>query len=335
LKREIEMTIDDTNDEVTIKTVLRPDFYESFPLFSIQKLHERLHNMPFHLATLLDLKNIITALSNTEAKEAARAFFESDKENQRNMLKEVMLHVGISHKIGEVIGRVKRELFVPPKYLRYCYLNHWLDFDKLSSLSTPGIVYLMTEWLQAEPGQKILEVGIGSGYHAACVSESVNNECEVFGIELSKAYAEFGQAALEHAGYKNIRIYCGDGYLGWPMDLQFDRIYMTASYLEGPPMPLLAQLCEGGLFQGIRALNQEEFESEDEESWLRKTYVNYSGYREVNWRNFCCLFTARKENGNLVEINHLYDVAFKPFHQKPEGYGIEGTNPFLELEKHL
>src|SRR5690349_18607809 len=105
------MTSSLPEDDITIKTFLRPDFYEFFPLFSMQELSTRLATMPFHQATLLGLRNIISALSTVEGKEASRAFFESNLEKQRFMLKEVMQLVGISNKQVEVIGSVRRELF--------------------------------------------------------------------------------------------------------------------------------------------------------------------------------------------------------------------------------
>lgn len=321
-------------DTITIKTYLRPDFYEFFPFFKEQELIHRLRTLPFHRATLLIPKNIVLALQQSEGVAEAKKFFSSNAERQRAMLTEVLLQVGISKDITRAIGAIKREKFCPPNYEPYCYTNHSLFFDSMSCLSMPGLVGLMIERLGVEEHMKVLEIGIGSGYHAACISESLNGNCEVFGIEFNEDFFELGRAALEQLGYQNIHIYHGDGYLGWPSEVQFDRIYMTCSISDSIPARLIEQLSEDGLLQVVKAINKDEFMSEPKESWLRKTYSSYEQYF-ATWRSFGCLATYRKENGVLVEVDKLYDVRCVPFHRDHNLYGNDPADPFSDLDQSL
>jgi protein-L-isoaspartate(D-aspartate) O-methyltransferase len=329
------MALNRSGDDAQAALFLRPDYYEFFPLFSTREIAERVQALPFHLATLLDPENIVPALATEAGRRGARAFFTADRAAQRTWLREVLLATGISPRVAGAIGRVPRELFVPAAYLPYCYLNQALSFDSLSCLTPPGLVALMLDRLDLHPGQTALEVGIGSGYHAACAAESAGNDCAIYGVELSRAYAAFGQGAVARAAYPNIRIACADGYLGWPAPLQFDRIYLTASFADTPPSALTAQLREGGIFQGVRAITATEYDGIAETSWLRRWYPSYEAYRAGRWRGYSCLFTARKEAGQLVEIDHIYDVRLTPLHQNPDAYRGAPGRRFAEIEQLL
>jgi|ERR1051326_18325 protein-L-isoaspartate(D-aspartate) O-methyltransferase len=320
---------------MTIKTDLRPDYYEIFPSFSREIIQQRLNLFPFHHATLLGLRNIITALSLAEGVEFVKRFFKCQLSDHRAMLVEVLRRVGITARLSQAIGRVQREGFAPPEYLSFCYINHSLLFDNLSCLSAPGLVALMIERLRPSRGHQILEVGIGSGYHAACLSESLDNDCQIYGIELNHSYLEWGRSALLRAGYDRIQTLDGDGCAGWPASIEFDRIYMTNSLIRSFPPRLIEQLRDGGLIQGVRALDRKEFESEGDQSWLRKTFGNYDSYLNGDWGSYCCLVTCLKENNTLKEVDRLYDVTFTPFQHDRLAYSSEYTNPFLELSRIL
>jgi protein-L-isoaspartate(D-aspartate) O-methyltransferase len=315
-----------------IQTDLRPDFYEYFPFLTLQELQERSRSLPFHRATLLGMRNITSLLSSTDNLEVAKRYFSADLDVQRQRLAELLISVGISEQTALAIGKVKREVFGKTKYPLYCYyVNNSMPFDSHSCLSAPGLIGLMIDRLDLRPGQKILEIGIGSGYHAASISESMEGECEIYGLELNEQYQQFGKNAVMEAGYKNIHILHGDGYFGYPENIEFDRIYLTAATKEGLPTALINQLKEGGLIQSVRAITRKESENEKMGSWLLRTYKDFDGYFEDNRRAYCCLTTARKQYSELVEINHLYDVTFTPFHRDPFAYQSASRNPFESL----
>ena len=100
----------------------------------------------------------------------------------------------------------------------------------------------MTEQLQPKPTQRVLEIGTGSGYQAAVLSELV---AEVYTIEIVRPLAQRAEAVLRELGYKNVQVKAGDGYKGWPEHAPFDAIIVTAAP-DHVPQPLVEQLREGG-----------------------------------------------------------------------------------------
>ena len=100
----------------------------------------------------------------------------------------------------------------------------------------------MTEALRLKPGDRVLEIGTGSGYQAAVLAEMVK---EVYSLEIRQGLASTADKRLKELGYKNVAVKYGDGYLGWPEHAPFDAIIITASVNHIPP-PLLKQLKEGG-----------------------------------------------------------------------------------------
>ncbi|MFU8803746.1 MAG: protein-L-isoaspartate(D-aspartate) O-methyltransferase, partial [Bradymonadaceae bacterium] len=110
------------------------------------------------------------------------------------------------------------------------------------TISQPYIVAYMTEQLAVEPGDRVLEIGTGSGYQAAVLAEIVGT---VYSIELLCPLANRARTTLEKQGYENIHVRCGDGYKGWPEEAPFDAIIVTAAPPEVPPV-LIEQLRPGG-----------------------------------------------------------------------------------------
>jgi protein-L-isoaspartate(D-aspartate) O-methyltransferase len=100
----------------------------------------------------------------------------------------------------------------------------------------------MTQWAEVKPGDKVLEVGTGSGYQAAVLAELTD---KVFSIEIKPELARDAAARLKELNYGNVRVKAGDGYLGWPEEAPFDAILVTAAAPKLPPA-LAAQLKEGG-----------------------------------------------------------------------------------------
>ena len=147
-------------------------------------------------------------------------------------------------KDSRVIGammKVPRHRFVPEGKKSMAYDDGPLPIGEGQTISQPYIVALMTELLEPEPGDRILEIGTGSGYQAAVLAEIVDT---VYSIEIICELQERADSTLKALGYKNVITRCGDGYIGWPEAAQFDGIIVTAAP-ERVPEPLLDQLKEG------------------------------------------------------------------------------------------
>ena len=138
---------------------------------------------------------------------------------------------------------VPRHLFVLPDYVELAYRDHPLPIDYGQTISQPYIVAWMTELLELKPGEKVLEIGTGSGYQAAVLAELEG--VEVYTIEIVPELAEIAADRLDELGYSNIEVKQGDGYYGWPEYAPFDAIIVTAAP-DHLPAPLVEQLVEGG-----------------------------------------------------------------------------------------
>lgn len=137
--------------------------------------------------------------------------------------------------------KVKRHRFVPDKYLRQAYNNHPLPIGYGQTISQPYIVALMSNLLGLRPGDRVLEVGTGSGYQAAVLAEM---GMVVFSIEIIPPLAENARQRLHAEGCDRVEVKLGDGYFGWREHAPFDAIIVTAAADHIPP-PLLAQLKNG------------------------------------------------------------------------------------------
>ncbi|HSR11626.1 MAG TPA: protein-L-isoaspartate(D-aspartate) O-methyltransferase [Thermodesulfobacteriota bacterium] len=145
-------------------------------------------------------------------------------------------------KVLEVMGRVPRQEFVDPSRRDDAYKDRPLPIAEGQTISQPYIVALMTQVLRIQPGEKVLEVGTGSGYQAAVLAELTD---KVYSIEIIESLAKEAAERLKRLGYPNIRVKHGDGYLGWEEEAPFDAIIVTAAAGHIPPA-LIAQLKEGG-----------------------------------------------------------------------------------------
>lgn len=141
------------------------------------------------------------------------------------------------------MGRVQRHRFVPTVQMPFAYDDTPLPIGQGQTISQPYIVAVMTEMARVSPGDKVLEIGAGSGYQAAILAEV---GARVFTIEIVPALAASARALLESLGYAGrITVREGDGYRGWPEEAPFDAIVVTAAPPEVPP-PLVEQLAPGG-----------------------------------------------------------------------------------------
>lgn len=164
-----------------------------------------------------------------------------DKHSLIEKLKTQGIH---STAVLSAIEKVPREMFVQPVFQNDAYENYPLPIGHEQTISQPYVVARMTEILlnTPTPVQKVLEIGTGSGYQAAILSQLVP---EVYSIERIEPLLIDANARFEALGYSNIHTLFGDGHQGWPEKAPFDAIIVTAA-TESPPSALLEQLAESG-----------------------------------------------------------------------------------------
>jgi protein-L-isoaspartate(D-aspartate) O-methyltransferase len=182
------------------------------------------------------------------------------------------------------MAEVPRHEFVPRAEVEHAYSDGPLPIGFGQTISQPYIVALMTELAQVGPGDKVLEIGTGSGYQAAVLAELSDR---VYSVEIVPELARSAADQLRRAGYPSIRVRGADGYFGWERFAPFDAILVTAAPDHVPP-PLIRQLKEGGRMV---------------------VPVGSPGSYQTLWR-------IRKTGGKVVSEN-VTDVAFVPLTREP------------------
>jgi protein-L-isoaspartate(D-aspartate) O-methyltransferase len=184
---------------------------------------------------------LLSALLVTTVLEATAA--DPFQARRQTMVERDLKGRGISdQRLLAAMGRVPRHLYVAEEQQAQAYADHPLPIAEGQTISQPYVVALMTETLQLQPTDRVLEIGTGSGYQAAVLAELVR---EVFTIEIRKPLAETAEQRLREHGYRNVQVRYGDGYYGWEDAAPFDAIIVTAAANHIPP-PLLKQLKDGG-----------------------------------------------------------------------------------------
>jgi protein-L-isoaspartate(D-aspartate) O-methyltransferase len=145
-------------------------------------------------------------------------------------------------KVLEIMGKVPRHLFVDPSLKSKAYADHPLPIGEGQTISQPYIVALMTQILRVRAGERVLEIGTGSGYQAAVLAEL---GAQVYTVEIRENLAAQAARRLKELGYGQARVKYGDGYLGWEEEAPFDAVMVTCAANHIPP-PLIKQLREGG-----------------------------------------------------------------------------------------
>ena len=145
-------------------------------------------------------------------------------------------------RVIQAMERVPRHEFVPESERRYAYENRPLPIGHGQTISQPYIVAIMTDLMKLEPGDRVLEIGTGSGYQAAVLAELVQ---QVYSIEIISELARSARDVLDRLGYEQVKTRVGDGYYGWQERAPFDAIIVTAAADHVPP-PLIKQLKTGG-----------------------------------------------------------------------------------------
>jgi len=169
---------------------------------------------------------------------------EGDRSAERKrMVESQLVQRGVSdRRVLAAMERVPRHRFVPEDVRPYAYEDRPLPIGHGQTISQPFVVGFMTQALELEGDERVLEIGSGSGYQAAVLAELVR---EVWTIEILEPLAERARAVLVELGHESVRVRCGDGYLGWPEHAPFDAILVTAAP-DHVPQPLLDQLAVGG-----------------------------------------------------------------------------------------
>jgi protein-L-isoaspartate(D-aspartate) O-methyltransferase len=171
---------------------------------------------------------------------------------RRRMLAEIVAEAALtagqtgraafSDRVMRVIGRVPRHEFVPIELQPYAYLNRPLPIGYEKTVSQPFMVALMTDLLDLEAGEVVLEIGAGAGYQAAVLAELAQR---VYTVDIIEELAQGARRRLQLLGYDNVEVRVANGYYGWAEHAPYDKIMVTAAADLIPP-PLLAQLRPGG-----------------------------------------------------------------------------------------
>ena len=162
---------------------------------------------------------------------------------RETMVREQIAARGIRDpRVIEALRQVPRHAFIPEPERSRAYDDGPVPIGQGQTISQPYIVALMTELLRPQPGDRVLEVGTGSGYQAAVLARLVSH---VYTVELEESLASTATALLRELKYENITVRTGDGYAGWPEHAPFDIVIVTAAP-EQIPQPLIEQLQPGG-----------------------------------------------------------------------------------------
>lgn len=162
---------------------------------------------------------------------------------RKSMVKTQLESRGITDKkVIDAFLKVERHRFVLPEYLSMAYIDSPLPIEEGQTISQPYIVAFMTEALRLKPSDKVLEIGTGSGYQTAILSEICKS---VYTVEIYESLGEKAKQLFAELGYDNIKCKIGDGYKGWQQFAPFDAIIVTCSPTH-IPQPLKDQLAEGG-----------------------------------------------------------------------------------------
>jgi protein-L-isoaspartate(D-aspartate) O-methyltransferase len=149
----------------------------------------------------------------------------------------------VDRRLLDAMARIPREQFIDEPFRAVAYVDRALNIGCGQTISQPYIVALMTQALALQGGERVLEIGTGSGYQTAILADLAR---EVVSIERHALLSQQAGARLAVLGYDRVKLLVGDGTLGWPADAPYDRILVAAA-AAAAPQHLLAQLAPGGI----------------------------------------------------------------------------------------
>lgn len=184
--------------------------------------------------------------TSTETTVETKVQTESDEfaEARRKMVMLMEAREIIDLRVLEVMGRIPRHLFVDEELWDRAYQDYPLPIAEGQTISQPYVVAMMTQALQLNGSERVLEIGTGSGYQAAVLAELCQ---EVYTIEIREKLAKSAAERLQNLGYKNVDVKWADGYFGWEEHAPYDRIIITCAVNHIPPNLLQQLKDDGGL----------------------------------------------------------------------------------------
>ncbi|MCJ7571895.1 MAG: protein-L-isoaspartate O-methyltransferase [Candidatus Thermoplasmatota archaeon] len=195
-------------------------------------------------------------------------------EKRKNLVESLKKQGRIKTKeIEKAFLEIPREEFIPPIFKQYAYSDTPLEIGQGQTISAPHMIAIMCEELDLKKDQKILEIGTGSGYHAAIVAKIIEPNGQVYTIERHKNLAEKAKQNLKNTNIKNVTVEIGDGSEGLAKYAPYDRIYVTCA-APSIPQPLIEQLKDPG-----------------------KMLIPVGG-------TICTLYLLEKNNGKIKKENH-------------------------------
>ena len=200
------------------------------------------HRTVLMLIVLLFLLNSCAHFSLSEQIADEEIANQDFAKQRRNLIDELRSQGITSSTVLDAMLKVPRHKFVPAAQRHLAYQNRPLSIGHDQTISQPFIVGYMTEAASIAPGEKVLEIGTGSGYQAAVLAELAK---EIYTIEIIPELAEGARSVLRELGYKNVQVKTGNGYEGWPEHAPFDAIVVTAAPDE-VPQALVNQLALKG-----------------------------------------------------------------------------------------
>lgn len=239
------------------------------------------HSLATFAAIAYMLSNIIYTTSSAQQPDI-------QEQKRTRLVQEVLVPSGVKdQRVIEAMLQTERHLFVPERLRDRAYFDMALPIGDAQTISSPLIVAMMTQALDPQPTDKVLEIGTGSGYQAAVLSPLVQ---EVYTIEIVESLGLSAKKLLASIPkYKNVTVKVGDGFLGWPEHAPFNKIIVTCSP-ENVPQPLIDQLSDGGLmiipvgerYQQTLYLMRKKGNELEREALLPTLFVPMTGQAEAN-----------------------------------------------------